>query len=379
VWVLLLRNVGLWYLSSIPLWVLRYHQRIQFPRTRHLKLYADKLSAHLQQKTAPVYFLHGDEPLQIMELGDQLRTHAKTAGYAERQVFYASEDTDWAAFREAADSLSLFAEQRLIEVRLPTGKPGRAGGEQLKAYCQNPPPDVLLLITSSKLERGGKSSAWFKAIDKVGVTIEAFPVVARDLPRWIDARCRAQGLQADKAALAIIAERVEGNLLAAAQEVERLALLYPSKKLMPEDVLAAVSDSARYSINDLAAAALAGDAARAVRIVRGLREEAVAPVLVLWALSAEIRSATRAAEAIAEGVPQDKALKAAGVWASRVGPLKVALKRHSVASWLHMLQQTSEIDRQIKGQEPGDVWDSFTTLSACLAGHGETFLTQRLA
>jgi len=190
-----------------------------------------------------------------MELGDQLRAHAKALGCAERQVFYASEDTDWTAFREAVDSLSLFAEQRLIEVRLPTGKPGRAGGEQLKAYCQNPAPDVFLLITSSKLERGGKTSAWFKAIDKIGVTIEAFPVVARELPRWLQARCRAHGVSADKEALDLIAERVEGNLLAAAQEVERLTLLYPDKCITAEDVLAAVSDSARYSINDLAAAA----------------------------------------------------------------------------------------------------------------------------
>jgi len=147
----------------------------------------------------------------------------------------------------------------------------------------------------------------------------------------------------------------------------------------PEEVLAAVTDSARYSINDLAAAALAGDSARAVRIVRGLCDEAAAPVLVLWALSAEIRSATRAAEAIAQGVAEDKALKAAGVWASRVGPLKVALRRHSVSSWLHMMQQTAEIDRMIKGHEPGDVWDAFANLSACLAGHGNTVLSKRFA
>lgn len=344
-----------------------------------LKLYPDKLDAHLKQKTAPVYFLHGDEPLQIMEMGDRLRAHARDNGFDERQVFYASEDTDWSAFREAADSLSLFAERRLIEVRLPTGKPGRAGGEQLKAYCQNPAPDVLLLVTSSKLERGGKTSAWFKALDKAGVTIEAFPVPPRELPGWLQARFKRHGLSAEKDALDLIAERVEGNLLAAAQEVERLALLHPKATLTPDDVLAAVSDSARYSINDLASAALAGDAARAVRIVRGLRDEATAPVLVLWALSAEIRSAARAAEAIAERVPADKALKAAGVWSSRVAPLKIALKRHSVASWLHMLQQTAEIDRMVKGQEPGDVWDAFTALSACLAGHGDTLLTTRLA
>ena len=225
---------------------LRYHSHSPH-LVSLLKLYPDKLSAHLKQKTAPVYFLHGDEPLQITELGDQLREHARLQGFDERQVFYASEDSDWAAFKEAASSLSLFAERRLIEVRLPTGKPGRAGGEQLKAYCQNPAPDVMLLITSSKLDRGGKSSAWFKAIDKAGVTIEAFPVSARELPRWLKARCQKHGLSADDTALELIAERVEGNLLAASQEVERLALLHPNATLTPDDVLAAVSDSSRYS------------------------------------------------------------------------------------------------------------------------------------
>lgn len=314
-----------------------------------------------------------------MELGDQLREHARLEGFDERQVFYASDDSDWAAFREAADSLSLFAERRLIEVRLPTGKPGRVGGEQLKAYCQNPASDVLLLVTSSKLDRGGKSSAWFKALDKVGVTIEVYPVGARELPRWLDARCKRYGLSAEQEALDLVAERVEGNMLAAAQEVERLSLLHPNARLTPDDVLSAVSDSARYSLNDLSSAALAGDAARAVRIVRGLRDEATAPVLVLWALSADIRGASRAAEAMAERVSEDKALKAAGVWSSRVAPVKTAMKRHSVASWLHMLQQCSEIDRMIKGQEPGDVWDAFTALSACLAGNGNQLLTTRLA
>ena len=314
-----------------------------------------------------------------MEVGDQLREHARKQGFDERQVFYAQDDSDWRAFRQAVDSRSLFAERRLIEVRLPTGKPGRMGGEQLKAYCQNPAPDVLLLVISAKLDRGGKSSAWFKAMDKVGVTIEVYPVTQRELPRWLDARCQRYGLTAEQTALDLVAERVEGNLLAAAQEVERLSLLYPNARLTPDDVLAAVSDSARYSINDLSAAALAGDAARAVRIVRGLRDEATASVLVLWALSADIRSASRAAEAIAERVPEDKALKAAGVWSSRVGPVKTALKRHSVASWLHMLQRCAEIDRMIKGQEPGDVWDAFMALSACLAGNGEARLTTRLA
>lgn len=342
-----------------------------------MKLYPDKLTAHLQKQTAPIYLLHGDEPLQIMELGDCLREHARTQGFEEREVLHVSDDADWSAFRESADSLSLFAERRLIELRMPTGKPGRAGADVLKQYCENPPDDILLLITSGKLERAG-SSAWFKAIDKVGVTIAVWPVPADKLSRWLAERLQRHGLRATADALSLIAERVEGNLLAADQEVARLALLYPAGELQAEQVLAAVADSARYSINDLTLAALQGNAVRALRIVRGLRDEAVAPMLVLWSLSQEIRSGARAAEAHAEGLSLDAALKAAGVWPSRAGPLRQATERHSVSAWLSMLARVSHIDRQIKGQAAGDVWDAFEALCVQLAGRGEVVLSNEV-
>jgi len=336
-----------------------------------VKLYPDKLDAHLARQTAPVYLLHGDEPYQIMQLGDRLREHAKASGYDERQVLIANEDADWAAFREAADSMSLFAEKRLIELRLPTGKPGKKGSEVLKQYCANPASDVLLVISSAKLDRGGSSSAWFKAIDKVGATIAVWPVEAAKLGRWIQDQLAKHSLIANNEVAALIAERVEGNMLAAAQEVERLALLFPAGELAADDVLSAVANSARYSIGDLVQAALAGDATRAVRIVRGLRDEAVAPVLILWALAQEIRGGARASEAQEQGAPLDAALKGAGIWPSRAGPLKVAMKRHNAKSWLFMLAATSHLDRMIKGQAAGDEWDGFEALCVQLAGKAD--------
>ena len=216
-----------------------------------MKIYPDKLDAHLSKTLAPVYLLHGDEPLQLMEIGDKLRNKGRDAGFDERQVIVATEDADWSSFREAADSFSLFAERRLIELRLPTGKPGRIGSEVLKQYCSNPPPDVLLLITAGKLDRSASNSAWFKAIDQSGVTLAVWPIPAAQLGSWLNQRLTAKGLHADAAALSLIAERIEGNLLAARQEVERLALLYPPGPLNSEQVLIAVSDSARYSIADL--------------------------------------------------------------------------------------------------------------------------------
>jgi len=337
-----------------------------------MKLYPDKLDAHLAKQTAPVYLLHGEEPWQLMQLGDELRQHARSTGFDERQVLIANEEADWSLFREAADSMSLFAEKRIIELRLPTGKPGRTGSEVLKQYCANPADDVLLIITSAKLDRGGSSSAWFKAIDKVGVTIAVWPIEPAKLVHWLGDRLGSHGLTASPDALALITERVEGNMLAAAQEVERLALLHPAGELGADDVLAAVSDSARYSIGNLVQAALAGQSARAVRIVRGLRDEAVAPVLILWSLSQEIRSGTRAAEACEQGVAVDAALKGAGVWPSRAGPLKKAMTRHNATSWLNMLAASSRLDRLIKGQATGDIWDTFESLCIHLAGDKNT-------
>lgn len=341
-----------------------------------MKLYPDKLEAHLQKALAPIYLLHGDEPLQIMEIGDRLREQAKVAGFVERQVIVATEDADWSSFREAADSLSLFAERRLIELRLPTGKPGRVGGEVLKQYCASPPDDVLLLISSAKLDRGGSNSAWFKALDAAGVTMAIWPIPVAQLSNWLTKRLAAAGLRADKDALELLVERVEGNLLAARQEVERLALLYPPGMLSSDQVLSAVSDSARYSIGDLAIAALNGQSVRAVRMLAGLRDEAVSEVLILWALVNEIRAGTRAAEAIEAGVQIDSALKSAGVWQNRAAPLKNALSRHKASAWLSMLSACTTIDRQIKGQAQGSQWDSLESLIIQLAATGTPLINR---
>ncbi len=344
-----------------------------------MKLYPDKLNAHLKNTLAPVYLLFGDEPLQIMEAGDKLRTHARSQGFDERTVLQPSDDSDWFTFREAADSLSLFSERRIIELRLPTGKPGKTGGDVLRQYCASPPEDVLLLISAGKLDRSGTSSAWFKAIDKAGVTIGVYPIPVNQLGGWLKQRLAGVGLQADNEALALIVERVEGNLLAAQQEVERLALLYPQGALSVENVMDAVADSARYSIADLSLAALNGQPRRALRVLAGLRDEAVAEVLILWTLTAETRAGARAAEAYEAGVSLDNALKSAGVWQSRIPPLKQAIARHDAKSWLSMLSACTNIDRQIKGQAPGSVWDAFESLVVQLALRGKPLLAKHPA
>ena len=339
-----------------------------------MRLYPDKLDGHLKSNLAPVYLLFGDEPLQIMEAGDRLRARAREQGFDERTVIQPMDDADWSTFREAADSLSLFSERRIIELRLPTGKPGKVGGGVLKQYCESPPDDVLLLISSGKLDRSGTNSAWFKAIDKVGINMPVYPIAVSQLGGWLKTRLALKGLHADNDALALIVERVEGNLLAARQEVERLALLYPSGNLSQSDVMDAVADSARYSIGDLSLAALQGQSRRALRVLAGLQEEAVAEVLILWALSSEIRAGARAAESREAGASLDAALKSANVWQSRAAPLKQAISRHDAASWLSMLSACSHLDRLIKGQATGSIQDAFESLVLQLAGRGEILM-----
>lgn len=337
-----------------------------------VKVYPDKLEALLSRGTAPIYLVHGDEPLQAGEIGDRLRRHARERGHDEREVVVATDDADWARLREAGDSMSLFAARRLVELRLPSGKPGRVGGPALIRWAERPPPDVLLLIQAGKLDRGGAASAWFKAIDNVGVTVAVHPIDATSLPRWLDTRLARHGLQATPEALALVSERVEGNLLAAAQEIERLGLLYPAGVLEASMVLDAVADSARYRTSDLAPAVLRGDAARAVKILRGLAATNEAPVLVLWALNQEIRAGARAAEAQAQGAGIDAALKSAGVWANRQPDLKLALARHSTRAWLGFVADVARIDRTIKGREGGDVWDAFERLCGEIADAGHS-------
>ena len=344
-----------------------------------MKVYPDKLETLLQRGTAPVYLVHGDEPLQAGEITDRLRRHAREAGFDEREVVVAETDDDWARLREAGDSLSLFAARRLVELRLPTGKPGRVGGPALIRWAEDAPPDVLLLIQAGKLDRGGAASAWFKAIDKVGVTVAVQPIGAAVLPRWLDARLARHGLQATPDALALVCERVEGNLLAASQEVERLGLLYPPGVLEASMVLDAVADSSRYAIGDLAPAVLRGETARALKILRGLAATDEAPTLVLWALNQEIRGGARAAETHARGAGLDTALKNAGVWANRQPDLKLAIARHPVTAWLGFLAEIARIDRMIKGREEGDVWNAFESLCAALADAGHSPVTPRTA
>ena len=335
-----------------------------------MKTYPDRLPSELAKGLASAYLLHGDEPLAIMESGDAIRVAARERGFIEREIVFITRDDDWEQVRNAADSLSLFADQRIVDLRIPSGKPGRKGSDVLKQLLTDPPQDLCYLITMPKLDRSGTSSAWFKAIDAVGVTIACWQPDTAQLLRWIENRMRARGLQPRREAVELLAERLEGNLLAAQQEIETLALLYPQQEIDQEQVLVMVTRSARYPLGGAVDAALQGATSRALTILAGLREESVPETLLLWSFTQDIRAGTRLGQALGRGKAPEIAFREAGVWKNRQALLRLALSRHTELSWISMLGRTARIDRMIKGMEQGNVWNEFAELCVMLGGDG---------
>lgn len=333
-----------------------------------MRLRAEQLAADLGKRLLPIYLVSGDEPLQVNEAADAIRAAARAQGFGERQVLQAEAGFDWSSLAAAGDSLSLFAERKLIELRLPSAKPGDAGSKALVAYAERPAPDDLLLIVCGKLEKAQQNGKWFKALDAAGAVVQIWPVEPRALPGWVRQRLTARGLEATPEAVALLAERVEGNLLAAAQEVEKLVLLYGSGELDVDTVRAAVSDSARYDVFELADTALGGDAARCARILQGLRGEGSEPVLILWALVREVRALALIAAAAEGGAALDSLLQQHRVWDKRKPLYHAALKRHNARRWRLLLRRAARLDRIVKGAEPGNPWDELLQLSLLIAG-----------
>lgn len=332
-----------------------------------MRLKPEQLAQQLQRGIAPIYLVCGDEPLQSMEACDAIRAAARAAGCTERMVFEAERGFDWTQLMQARANLSLFAERRLLELRLPTGKPGVEGAKALMEYLAAPSSGDVLLILAGKLDKESQQAKWFVALDKAGVVVQVWPVEPAQLPAWVDRRMRAKGLQPTREAAALLAERVEGNLLACAQEIEKLALVREGA-LDAEAVAAAVADSARYNVYDLVDRALAGEAAQCARALQGLRGEGEEPVLVLWALARELRALAQMRAALAAGKGEDTVLAEHRVWDKRKTLVRAALKRHSLPACRDLLRRAAAIDRVIKGATRGNAWDELLQLALGLAG-----------
>ncbi len=326
---------------------------------------AEQLEAQLAKGLAPVYLISGDEPLQQGEACDTIRQSTREQGFSERQVMHVEAGFDWNALLAEANALSLFAEQKLIELRIPSGKPGTEGSKALLTYLERPPGDTVLLIISGKLDKNAQKAKWFKAVDKVGVSVQVWPVDGQQMPGWIEQRLRARGLQPEAGAAALLAERVEGNLLAAAQEVEKLVLSCADGVLSVERVEEAVANSARFDVFGLVDTALLGDVPHLMRMFEGLRAAGAEPLGLLWILAREIRSLADMAAQMQAGAPLDRVM--ARVWGKRKTAVRAGLQRHSALRWQQMLRRAGRIDRLAKGA-PGNAWDELLQLCLLMAG-----------
>lgn len=307
----------------------------------------------------PLYVVHGAEPLGALEAADALRDLAKQQGYIEREVFTAESGFDWSSLRASSNALSLFATQRMLELRIPTGKPGKDGSQSIEQFCQRLPDDTVTLVTLPEMDWQGKQTKWFMALENVATMIEAQPVSRDELPRWLAARMKRQQLSASSEALEFLADRVEGNLLAAKQEIEKLALLCPPGEVSLATMEASVANVSRYSITSLMAAVHAGEAPRIARTLDGLKAEGEPPILILWMLTAELRTLLRMAGVTRAG---------RAPFPAKARELEKLVRRHTPATLVRLNLQAAKIDRMIKGVNGNDMWDALLQFSCGLAG-----------
>jgi DNA polymerase-3 subunit delta len=327
-----------------------------------MRLRAEQLPAALVRGLAGFYLVSGDEPLLVGESADAIRIAARAAGYADRRVFFIDRSFSWDELRLAAQSLSLFAERRLFELRMPSGKPEK-GAALLAEWAAQAVPDLIFLVITDRLDRKVSETAWVQAIEKHGAWVPVLPVDSAALPAWLRARAKMLQIEIDPAASQLIVERVEGNLLAAQQELEKLGLLANGAPIGVELVRRSVGDSARYDVFQLGEAAAAGDAARALRILLGLKSEGVEPTLVLWALVRELRGMWQARD-------RERLRSAArgSGWNLAATPSARATGRLRRLPLAPLLLQASQTDRVIKGLQPGDAWSALTGLTGAFAG-----------
>lgn len=332
-----------------------------------MELRADRFERQLaSEPLRPVYLLAGSEPLLVQECADAVRARAREEGYGEREVLDAGRDFDWNELTMGMASLSLFASRRLFDLRLPSGKPDRDGSKALLDYCASPPPDTVLMVTTQEWS-GKHVGKWSEAIAKLGHVVIAWPVKPGELDDWLDRRLRSRGLSAEPDALRLLAERVEGNLLAAAQEVEKLALLAPGARLDAERMQALVADSARYDVFRLVESALAGDASRAVRMLHGLRAEGEQVPGLLPILAMELVRLCQLARSAGSGGNLMAAMREARIWESRQALYRRALERHPASRWDRFAAEAGRIDLMSKGRGDGDAWLALERLMVAVA------------
>lgn len=328
-----------------------------------MRLTTEQLPSHLKRELKSLYTVYGDETLLALEACDRIRARARASDYAERSVLTADSGFKWSQLAAAGSAQSLFSSKQLLELRIPSGKPGTEGGEALQAYSRALPQDVLTLIYLPALDWRAQKSAWFDALDRAGILIEARAISRKALPQWLAGRLGAQDQQADEQTLAFIADRVEGNLMAAYQEVQKLALLFPVGAVTFDQVHEAVLDVARYDVFELGIAMLEGDPLRLARMLEGLRAEGEAPPLILWTMAEEIRAIGKVLAGVESGKPLAVVWREARIWqAAHQQALQRNCSRFSALQVAEGLRHAAAIDCIVKGLGKSDVWDELLQL-----------------
>lgn len=327
-----------------------------------MKLSGENLARHLARELAPLYIIHGEALLLAIEASDAIRAAARKAGYTEREVLIAEPGFKWAELRNSAQSLSLFATRKLVDLRIPSGKPGVDGAQALQEYCQRLNADTVTLVSLPRLDKTSLGSKWFNALSARGVVVAADEITLDALPAWIAGRLKRQNQSVDADTLAFFVGQVEGNLLAALQEIQKLALLFPAGPLSFQQVADSVMDVARYDVFKLSEAMLAGDVVRYAHILDGLRTEGTATVLILWALAEDIRILGKVMRAMQKSGNLASALRDARVWGTRQKLVECAVRRFSPAIAESALCHAAHVDKVVKGLRRGDVWDELLQL-----------------
>jgi DNA polymerase III subunit delta len=338
-----------------------------------MNITTEQLQQHLSRTIAPLYTVYGDEPLLVLEACDRIRAAARSQGYIEREVLTVDANFKWSELAMAGSAQSLFASRKLLELRIPNGKPGVEGSSALQAYCKRVPEDTITLVQLPELDWRSQKSGWFESLASVGVTVEARAITRKALPQWLAGRLQAQQQNADADTLSFIADRVEGNLMAAHQEVQKLALLFPPGKIDYPQVREAVLDVARYDVFDLGVVMLEGDAARLARTLDGLKGEGVAPPLVLWALTEEICALAHITAGLATGKPVAALIREARIrGAAHQSLMQAHAARFTVDQVNQAMRHAAAVDRMIKGLTRGDVWDELLQLGLRFRGSSKT-------
>jgi DNA polymerase-3 subunit delta len=339
-----------------------------------VKVSGDNLALSLARGLGPIYLVSGDEPLLVNEAADAIRARARTAGFAERDLHVVERGFDWNALLAESRAMSLFAQRKIIEIRMTNPAPGEQGGNAIVELAEQPSADNVVLVITGKMDGRTQNSKWANAIEKHGAVVQIWPIDLPRLPNWIRDRLGRHGLHAEPAAASLLAERVEGNLLAAHQEIEKLALLVPPGALTEQTVLDAVADSARFDVLQLGHAAMSGQISRALRILEGLRGEGVELVLILWAVNKDLQWIARVQHLMRSGQSVDSAMNVAYVWRPRQAAMKEALSRLKPGAVRGLLLDASRVDRAIKGalhadpRVKTDPWVEMEGLVARFAG-----------